>query len=91
LQVDYPASKMSEKSENSDPEYSSDSKKSPSKVTTDPSPAPMFYGDGDTFAVGGSAELYEPIPEYEGRHRYDPSAEWTEKEEGKLVRRVGLY
>ncbi|KAM0430067.1 hypothetical protein ACHAPT_006073 [Fusarium lateritium] len=40
------------------------------------------------FAVGGSSELYEPIPEYEGRHRYDPSAVWDPKEEKKLVRRL---
>lgn len=43
---------------------------------------------GDTFVTGASVEFYEPIPEYEGRHRYDPSAEWTEKEEKKLVRKV---
>ncbi|KAM5344337.1 hypothetical protein ACJ41O_012874 [Fusarium nematophilum] len=40
------------------------------------------------FAVGGSTELYEPIPEYEGRHRYDPNAVWDPKEETKLVRRL---
>lgn len=39
-------------------------------------------------AGGGSVELYAPIPEYEGKHRYDPTAEWTEKEEKVLVRRV---
>lgn len=47
------------------------------------------YVAGDAFAGGGSVELYEPVPEYEGRHRYDPKAEWTEKEERRLVRRVG--
>ncbi|KAF6837829.1 phthalate transporter [Colletotrichum musicola] len=39
----------------------------------------------EVWAVGGSAQLYEPIPEYEGRHRYDPTAEWSEKEEKKLA------
>lgn len=39
-------------------------------------------------AAGGSVEFYEPIAEYEGKHRYDPLAEWTEKEEQLLVRRV---
>ncbi|CAI7591859.1 unnamed protein product [Penicillium glandicola] len=39
-------------------------------------------------ATGGSLEFYEPIPEYEGKHRYDPLAEWTEKEEKTLVRRL---
>ncbi|CAG9985038.1 unnamed protein product [Clonostachys byssicola] len=47
-----------------------------------------LYGDGDTFAVGASAVHYEPIPEYEGRHRYDPKAEWTPQEEKKLVRKL---
>lgn len=42
----------------------------------------------EVWAVGGSAELYEPIAEYEGRHRYDPKAEWSEKEERKLVKKV---
>ncbi|KAF4916860.1 putative transporter [Colletotrichum viniferum] len=42
----------------------------------------------EVWAVGGSAELYEPIPEYEGRHRYDPKAEWSEKEEKKLVKKL---
>lgn len=45
-------------------------------------------GTGDAFALGASGEFYEPIAEYEGRHRYDPSAEWTEAEEKKLVRKV---
>ena len=43
---------------------------------------------GDSFVVGASAEFYEPIPEYEGRHRYDPTAQWTEKEEKRLLRKV---
>lgn len=46
--------------------------------------------DGEVFAVGADVKVYEPIAKYEGRHRYDPTAEWTEKEEKKLVRRVGL-
>ncbi|KAM0332511.1 hypothetical protein ACHAQA_002794 [Verticillium albo-atrum] len=45
-------------------------------------------GKDTVWAAGGSGALYEPIPEYEGRHRYDPTAEWTEKEEKKLVRRL---
>lgn len=49
------------------------------------------YFTGDAFVSGGAIELYEPIPEYEGKHRYDPTAEWTEKEEKKLVRKVSLF
>jgi hypothetical protein len=47
-------------------------------------------GLSGVLAAGGSVELYAPIPEYEGKHRYDPKAEWTEKEEQVLVRRVIL-
>jgi hypothetical protein len=41
------------------------------------------------YAGGGqSSRFYEPIPEYEGRHRWDPHAEWDEREEKQLVRKV---
>lgn len=43
---------------------------------------------GDAFVSGGAVELYAPIPQYEGKHRYDPTAEWTAAEEKKLVRKV---
>ena len=33
-------------------------------------------------------KFYEPIATYEGRHRYDPKAQWTSQEEKALVRRV---
>ena len=46
------------------------------------------YVSSSVYAAGVAAESYEPIPEYEGRHRYDPSAEWTQKEEKRLVRKV---
>ncbi|EMR63983.1 putative phthalate transporter protein [Eutypa lata UCREL1] len=45
-------------------------------------------GNGDAFALGASGEFYEPIPEYEGLHRFDPTAEWTAAEEKKLVRKL---
>ena len=32
--------------------------------------------------------FYVPIDSYEGRHRYDPRARWTEAEEKALVRKV---
>lgn len=51
-------------------------------------PTQNYDGTSGVLAAGGSLEFYEPIPEYEGRHRYDPLAEWTEKEEKQLVRRV---
>lgn len=40
------------------------------------------------FVGGGTLEAYEPIPEYEGRHRYDPKAQWTVEEEKRLVRKL---
>lgn len=33
-------------------------------------------------------DIYKPIEKYEGRHRFDPRATWSEAEEKKLVRRV---
>ncbi|MCJ1434530.1 hypothetical protein MMC27_003899 [Xylographa pallens] len=33
-------------------------------------------------------KFYEPIATYEGRHRYDPKAQWTLQEEKTLVRRL---
>ncbi|MCJ1380589.1 hypothetical protein MMC17_003697 [Xylographa soralifera] len=33
-------------------------------------------------------KFYEPIAAYEGRHRYDPKAQWTSQEEKTLVRRL---
>lgn len=46
------------------------------------------YNNRDAFIGGGTLESYEPIAEYEGRHRYDPKAQWTEEEEKKLVRKL---
>lgn len=43
---------------------------------------------GAAYAEGGLTKFYEPIPEYEGRHRWDPTAEWNPAEEKKLVRTV---
>jgi hypothetical protein len=42
----------------------------------------------NVFSDPRSAELYEPIEKYEGKHRFDPSATWSIEEETKLVRKV---
>lgn len=34
--------------------------------------------------------FYKPIAEYEGAHRYDPAAEWTEVEEKRIVKKVRI-
>ncbi|MCJ1330870.1 hypothetical protein MMC10_007557 [Thelotrema lepadinum] len=44
--------------------------------------------DGETFAQGGQTRFYKPIDTYEGIHRLDPNAEWTEKEEKLIVRKL---
>jgi hypothetical protein len=45
-------------------------------------------GNAEAYADGGNSKYYEPIPEYEGFHRYDPNEQWSEQEEKKLIRRV---
>ncbi|MCJ1230111.1 hypothetical protein MMC12_006782 [Toensbergia leucococca] len=42
----------------------------------------------DVYREEGLQEFYVPIASYEGRHRYDPTAQWTEKEERSLIRRL---
>lgn len=43
-----------------------------------------------SIAIGNSdlARFHVPIDAYEGKHRFDPDAEWTAEEERVLVRRV---
>ncbi|KAL8722092.1 MAG: hypothetical protein Q9225_001336 [Loekoesia sp. 1 TL-2023] len=67
---------------------------------------PQFYqiGTSEEGAVGRSAngglsskveevgleKYYVPIDTYEGRHRYDPKATWSEAEERALIQRLDL-
>ena len=39
-------------------------------------------GDGEPH------DIYVPIHNYEGKHRYDPKAQWTPEEEKRLIRKV---
>ncbi|KAH7146192.1 major facilitator superfamily domain-containing protein [Dactylonectria macrodidyma] len=73
---------------NSKSDHEVGTKESPSDSDYEPGSTKSNYFTGDTFVGGASTELYEPIPEYEGRHRYDPTAEWTEKEEKILIRKL---
>lgn len=41
-----------------------------------------------TFENDSLNSFYEPIQEYEGRHRYDPDFEWDPKEEKRVVRKI---
>ena len=46
--------------------------------------------DGSVFNDSRTADIYAPIEKYEGAHRFDPKATWTEEEELSLVRRVRI-
>lgn len=46
--------------------------------------------DNTVFSDARAAELYKPMEKYEGRHRFDVRATWSEEEEKKLVRRVSF-
>jgi hypothetical protein len=46
--------------------------------------------DGSVFDDLRTAGIYAPIEKYEGTHRFDPKATWTEEEELSLVRRVRI-
>lgn len=46
-------------------------------------------GGYSTFEATEDYRFYRPIDSYEGIHRWDPEFEWTEKEEQKIVRKVG--
>jgi hypothetical protein len=50
-----------------------------------------FGGVNDVFQDEQMAQFYQPCDEYEGKHRFDPTAQWTEAEEKKLVRKVRYY
>ncbi|KAF9737858.1 hypothetical protein PMIN06_004306 [Paraphaeosphaeria minitans] len=44
---------------------------------------------GATFSGAGlKARFYEPMNQYEGKHRYDPDFVWEPEEERKVVRRI---
>jgi hypothetical protein len=48
----------------------------------------QYKGEG-TFEAGEGHHFYRPIDSYEGLHRWDPNFQWTEKEEKRIVRKVG--
>jgi hypothetical protein len=58
----------------------------------------MKSPDGSTSHVSvvpvGRENLSSALPpheSYEGRHRWDPAAVWSDKEEARLVRKTDLY
>lgn len=50
--------------------------------------APLVKNVNNVFEAPEATEIYKPIQGFEGTHRFDPSATWTEAEEKALVRRV---
>jgi hypothetical protein len=58
---------------------------------SDTSSSSSSISESRTFLITGRLEdAYEPIEEYEGRHRYDPKFQWAKEEEKKLVRKIDL-
>lgn len=64
--------------------------KDATETTTSSKPGSLRVGEseGGVIVAGGNLDSYRPIDEYEGAHRFDPSYQWTENEEKRLVRRV---
>lgn len=59
------------------------------------SDASSFDEDGEVvknvnnvFDAPEAVDLYKPVEGFEGTHRFDPSATWTQEEEKALVRKV---
>ncbi|KAI4159597.1 MAG: hypothetical protein LQ342_006435 [Letrouitia transgressa] len=46
--------------------------------------------DESVFSNVKARDIYKPIEKYEGRHRFDVNATWSDNEEKKLVRRLDL-
>jgi hypothetical protein len=42
----------------------------------------------NVFESPEALDIYKPVAGYEGTHRFDASATWTQEEEKKLVRKV---
>lgn len=80
------ATPSSEGDEPKDVEFAKDAVET--STSSKPSSVRLGESEGGVWASGGGIENYQPIPEYEGAHRYDPQFQWTENEEKRLVRRV---
>lgn len=42
------------------------------------------------FVAPEALEVYKPVEGFEGTHRFDPSAKWSEDEEKRLVQKVSF-
>ncbi|KAJ3044419.1 hypothetical protein HDV00_002311 [Rhizophlyctis rosea] len=48
----------------------------------------VFISDVKVFEDEELSKFYQPRDDYEGRHRFDPTAQWDTEEERKLVRKI---
>ena len=68
------------------------SQKQPSKTSLTSSQEDELENDnnvfGSVFSDSRAVEFYKPIEKYEGRHRFDMHATWSDEEEKKLIRKV---
>ena len=46
--------------------------------------------DDSVYNNARAHEIYKPIENYEGRHRFDLTATWSDDEEKKLIRKVSI-
>ena len=65
----------------------------PEAIIAETNGAKLFSRTGDriTFDTSSLDDYYKPIDTYEGRHRYDPTFEWTPAEEKRVVRKVSIF
>ena len=66
----------------------------PTLTSSDSSSNNGTFDDGLKEPIASSREdegfdkYYAPIDSYEGKHRYDPTAKWTDSEERHVIRKV---
>jgi len=65
-----------------------DSKAYPIAAVDEPS---LFPVGNKTWESGSLDSDWKPVKGYEGAHRYDPSFEWEQAEEKRVVRKVCCY
>lgn len=66
--------------------YSAVETNSKSDAESNP-PTNKDISDGSD-SVNDNPNLYIPVDGYEGKHRFDPTATWTDQEERSLIRKV---
>lgn len=65
-----------------------DTKSESETSSIDQSGSHLVRNVNNVFEAAEATEIYKPIKGFEGTHRFDPNATWTNEEEAALVRRV---